>query len=195
MIGPGRRLLARHLTRLSDTLETFGARLREAVSSAVGETVSGIVRETVRAVLADEPAVPASSGRLARPPHRSRPLWARPDDPDEEPLYDDPDDYRREEDCEDDPPDAGAGPAPAPSRLPRSVAAGLSTTLRWLRCSVGRFLVLAAVAVGLLTALATYVGGPLAAAAVGLAGSAFHLLSLAEAVHTGADALAALGSC
>jgi hypothetical protein len=52
--------------------------------------------------------------------------------------------------------------------------------------------VLTAVAVGLLTALATYGGGPLAAAVVGLATSAFNLLSLAEAVHTGADALAAL---
>ena len=49
---PGRRLVARHLSRLSNTLETFGTRLREAVSTAVGETVSGIVRETVRALLA-----------------------------------------------------------------------------------------------------------------------------------------------
>jgi hypothetical protein len=49
------------------------------------------------------------------------------------------------------------------------------------------------VAVGLLTAVATYTGGPLAAAAVGLAGSALQLLSLAEVVQTGADALAAGG--
>ena len=47
-------MLARHLSRLSDTLETFGTRLREAVSSAVGETVSGIVRETVRALLEEK---------------------------------------------------------------------------------------------------------------------------------------------
>jgi hypothetical protein len=46
---------------------------------------------------------------------------------------------------------------------------------------------------GLLTALATAAGGPWAAVAVGLAGSAVNLLSLAEAVHTGAEALAAFG--
>jgi hypothetical protein len=67
---------------------------------------------------------------------------------------------------------------------------GLHTTLGWLRRSVGRFPVLTAVAVGLLTALATYAGGPLAAAVVGLAGSACNLLSLAEVVQLGADTLA-----
>jgi hypothetical protein len=64
--------------------------------------------------------------------------------------------------------------------------------LCWLRRSVGRFPVLTAVAIGLLTALATYAGGPLAAALVSLAGSALNLLSLAGAVQTSADALAVL---
>jgi hypothetical protein len=67
----------------------------------------------------------------------------------------------------------------------------LHTGLGWLRRRVGRYPVWTAVAVGLLTALATYLGGPLAAAAVGLAGSACNLLSLAGTMHTGADALAA----
>jgi hypothetical protein len=70
----------------------------------------------------------------------------------------------------------------------------LHTTLSWLRRSVGRFPVLTALAVGLLTALATYAGGPWAAAAVSLAGSAFNLLSLAEAVQTSAEALAGFGN-
>ena len=80
------------------------------------------------------------------------------------------------------------------SRLPRAIAAGLQTMLCWLRRSIGRFPVITAVAVGLLTALATYAGGPLAAAVVGLAGSAFNLLSLAEVVQAGADALATFGT-
>jgi hypothetical protein len=63
-----------------------------------------------------------------------------------------------------------------------------------LRRRIGRFPILTAVAIGLLTAVATYWGGPLAAAVVGLAGSAFNLLSLAETVHTSADALAVCGT-
>ena len=78
-------------------------------------------------------------------------------------------------------------------RLPRAIATGLHTTMCWLRRSAGRYSVVTAVAVGLLTALATYAGGPLAAALVGVLGSAFNLLSLAQAVETGAEALGALG--
>jgi hypothetical protein len=192
MIDPGRRLLARHLTRLSDTLETFGARLREAVSSAVGETVSGIVRETVRAVLAEQPTVAPASERFFQRPRPPRPLWERPDDLQDEPWFDDPESYPPDEDAV--PPPNGAEDTADPSRWPRAIAVGFHTTLCWLRRRVGRYPVLTAVAVGLLTALATYAGGPLAAAAVGLAGSAFSLLSLAEAVDTGADALAAFGT-
>jgi hypothetical protein len=76
----------------------------------------------------------------------------------------------------------------------QALAVGLHTTLGWLRRKVGRYPVLTALAVGLLTALATYLGGPLAAAAVSLAGSAWNLLSLAETMHTGADALATFGT-
>jgi hypothetical protein len=60
----------------------------------------------------------------------------------------------------------------------REFDSGLQTGLGWLRRRVGRYPVWTAVAVGLLTALATYLGSPLAAA-VGLAGSACNLLSLA----------------
>jgi hypothetical protein len=193
MLGGGRRMLARHLTRLSDTLETFGARLREAVSSAVGETVSGIVRETVRAVLAEMPYLAALPERFVPPAHHPRPLWAGPDDREEEPWYDERSRYPPEDDYDDDPPATCAGNTSAPSRLPQAVALGFHTTLCWLRRSVGRFPVLTAIAIGLLTALATYAGGPLAAAAVSLAGSAFNLLSLAEGVHACAHALATFG--
>jgi hypothetical protein len=193
MLGPGRRLLARHLTRLSDTLETFGARLREAVSAAVGDTVSGIVRETVRAVLAELPMAATSPERFVPPAQPPRPLWTRLDDPEEEPRYDNPDGYPPEEDYGDPPPAPRADGTP-PSRLPGAIAIGVHTMLCWLRRRLTRFPVLTAVAVGLLTALATYAGGPLAAAAVSLARSAFNLLSLADVVHAGADALATFGT-
>jgi hypothetical protein len=193
LLGPGRRLLARHLSRLSATLETFAARLRAAVSAAVGETVSGLARETIRALLAEEPTVPAWSGRCVPEPPPPRPLWPRPEDPGEEPWFDAPDGSWPEEDDAEALPTPRADGASPPSRFPRAVAVGLHTTLGWLQRSVGRFPVVTAVAVGLLTAVATYTGGPLAAAAVGLAGSALQLLSLAEAIQTGAEALAACG--
>jgi hypothetical protein len=189
LIGPGRRALARHLARLGDTLETFGLKLREAVASAVGETMSGVVRETVHAMLTDDGTLPTS---IPPPPRRSHSLWARPDDEEDDPWFGDPDHYPAEED--EDPPSRRTQPTSNPSRLPRAVAVGINTTLRWLRRGLGRYPVLIAVAVGLLTALATYVGGPLAAAVVGLAGSAFNLMSLAEVVQTGADALAVFGN-
>ena len=193
MLDPGSRLLARHLNRLSETLETFSARLREAVSSAVGETVGGVVRETVRAILAEDPTVSTSSGRYVDSPH-PRPLWTRQDYRDEEPWYDDPDDYPPGQDYDDSRPTPPVAGTPPPSRLPRAIALGFHTTLRWLRRGIGRFPVLTAIGVGLLTALATYAGGPLAAAVIGLAGSAFNLISLTEAVQSSADALAAFGS-
>jgi hypothetical protein len=162
------------------------------VSSAVGETVAGVVRETVRAVLADPVLAGTSPERFVPSSQHARPLWTRPDDRDEEPWYDNPDAYPPDDDYDDAPP-ACTGRTSAVSRLPRAIAVGFHTTLRWLRCNVGRYPVLTALTVGVLTALATYAGGPLAAAAVGLAGSAFNLLSLAGVVHAGADALATFG--
>jgi hypothetical protein len=193
VFGPGNRILARHLSRLGETLESFAARLRDAVSSAVGETVSGIVRETVRAVLDHQQNAPPASGRNVRSPQYRRPAWEMADDP-REGWYDDPDDYPPEDDRYDDPPVARTGEALAPSRLPRAIAIGLHTTLRWLRRGVGRWPVITAIAVGLLTALAAYAGGPLAAAGAFMAGSAFDLLSLAELIHTGAEALTPFAS-
>jgi hypothetical protein len=67
---------------------------------------------------------------------------------------------------------------------------GLHAAAWWLRRRVGRRPVLTALGAGLATALATYRGGPLADAAVGVAASALSLLSLAEAVQAGADTLA-----
>jgi hypothetical protein len=192
MIRPGRRLVARHLSRLSNTLETFGVRLREAVSSAVGETVSGIVRETVRAVFAEKPTLPPMPGQVAQPAHQAPSLWASQEDGEDEPWFDDPDPYLADENAMR--PSPRTAPTAGPSRWPQAIAVGLHTTICWLRRSIGRYPVLTAIAIGLLTALATYAGGPLAAAAVGLAGSVCNVLSLGEMMHTTADALAAFGT-
>ena len=60
VLSTARWSLAAHFGRLRQTLDGFGQRLREAIASAVGESVAGTVRETVRAALAelDETARP-----------------------------------------------------------------------------------------------------------------------------------------
>jgi hypothetical protein len=181
------------MNRLSETLEHFSVRLREAISSAVGETVGSVIRETIHAMLTQEPSFTTASSRYDNSFRRPQPLWSRQDYPDDEPWFDDPDDYPPEE-YEDVSPTAQADNSSSSSRLPRAIAIGFHTTLCWLQRRVSRYPVLTAVSVGLLTAFAVYAGGPLAAAAVGLAGSAFNLLSLAEMVQSGADTLSTFGS-
>lgn len=193
VIDPGGRWLARHLTRLSETLESFGTRLREAVASAVGETVGGIVRETVRAVLAEEPLSSTPPKRYVPTPRSSRPLWESSDYPEDDRWYDDTERYPLDDEDED-PPSNRAAPTTTPSRLPHAIAIGFHTALCWLRCRVSRFPVLTAVTVGLLTGVAAYAGGTIAAASVGLAGTAIKLLSLADGVRSSAEALDNFGS-
>jgi hypothetical protein len=183
--------LAQHLTRLSETLETLGARLRQAVSLAVEDTLSAIVRETVRAVLADQRALATATQRFVPAPPPPRSPWSQPEDLDDVPWFDDADNHLPAASAA--PPAHRREPTARWSGWPHALAVGVHTTIGWLRCRVGRFPVLTAVAVGLLTALASAANGPWAAAAVGLAGLAVNLLTLAEAIHSGAEALAAFG--
>jgi hypothetical protein len=181
------------MNRLSETLEHFGERLREAISSAVGESVGGVVRETIQTMLSQEPSFNTAESSYGHSPYRPQSMWSGRDDPDDEPWFDDPDAYLPDE-YEDVSSTARADSSSTPSRLPRAIAIGFHTTLCWLQRRVSRYPVLTAVSVGLLTALAVYAGGPLAAAAVSLAGSAFNLLSLSEIVQSGADTLSTFGS-
>jgi hypothetical protein len=181
-------MLAHYLDRLRHTLDTLSERLREAISTAVGETVAGVARETMRADLAELAPVMASYEQFFHPSHSSQPLWMRPEELEEEPWFDDP---SVEEDI---PPPRAIDSNRRSSRWPPSIAIGLHTTLWWLRRRVGKFPVMTAVSVGLLTAMATYAGGPLAAAAVGLAGSALGLLSIADTVRAVADGLSVCDS-
>ena len=64
--------LSRHLSRLGDNLQGYADRLRDTVSSAIGETVAGVVRETVRAVLTYDLAIHASQDRYATPHRQQR---------------------------------------------------------------------------------------------------------------------------
>src|SRR4051794_40102769 len=185
-------MLTNSLDRLRHTLDTLGDRLRDAVSSAVGETVAGVVRHTMHALLAGPANIPRDPPRYRHLPPNPHPLWVSPQEPDDGQPFDDLDGELTDEG--DYPPAERVVPTPQPSRLPHALALGAHTAFCWLRRGIGYFPVATACTVGLLTAAATYAGGPLAAAAIGLAGSAYSLLSLAESVHAGAETLAAFGT-
>jgi hypothetical protein len=180
--------LACHVSRLSDSLEALGARLREAVAAALGQAVADAVREAVLAAL----VAPGDS------PGPDRPRW---DAPSAAPAWDRP---HQTDDCygspwadqdaawppEEEPPvpEARPGRGGARARLARAVAVGLEASAWWLRRYAGRWCLRAAAAVGLVAALAAYALGAWAAAGVGLAGLALSLLSLAEISRARAEA-------
>jgi hypothetical protein len=189
-LDPAGPWLAGHLRRLRYTLDELIDRLREALARAIGDNVAGAVHEAVRALLSDAPTHPQVEYRSTYRPTRSPSAW---NDPDESSIWEEEDAYRRRED---DDTDEATMPAPtsadqAPTRWPEALTLGLHAAAWWLRHRVGRRPMLTALGVGLATGLATYVGGPFAAAVVGLAGSALSLLSLADRIQGGADTLSA----
>ncbi len=192
ILVPLRRPLAAPLDRLGRTLDSLNREVREAVARAIGQAVSEVVREAVHAVL-EEPGWPRDLS--VRPP----PAWEEPDqaywagDPHapEEPddlLYPDTADEERfarqtEESFHSPPAQRPAGPRN--DRWSRALKAGFLAGAWWLRRPPGRFSVLSALGVSLLAGLAALVGGPLAAAVAGAAGSGLLLLALADAVRYG----------
>jgi hypothetical protein len=199
ILVPLRRPLTAPLDRLCRTLDSLSREVRDAIARAIGQAVSEAVREAVHAVLEEPPLQPEKPGcphdLSVRPP----PAWEEPDeaywagDPDalEEPddfLY--PDAAGEERFARQTPesfrPPPGQRPAmPRDSRWSQAVTAGLLAAAWWLRRSPGRCSLLSALGVSLIAGLAALVGGPLAAAVAGAAGSALMLLGLADAVRYG----------
>jgi hypothetical protein len=185
LLGGGGSLGA-HLERLRLLLDGLGARLRDGVARAVGQTVAAAVQETVDRML-DEEAGGLDRSDYPRGWYDEETLTngrydREPFDPDYDPYED-----RRE-------------PAPfeeeslpvAPSRWGRVLALGCQAAVWWLRRQRPRFPVAAAVGVGLASAVAVYAGGPVLLAGVGVGGSALSLALLADSVREGAAALYAL---
>ena len=184
--------LAERLDELRGSLERLGERLRAGIASAVTATVAEALRDTLLTLL-DAPRDCREDHRqdfrqLARPTNqRQRPTWGESDygyPQEEEELrglgYEEEPAYRPE-------PQSPSRPRP---RWLAALAAGWQAARWWLRRRPGRFPLLSALVVGAAAGLATLAGGPLAAAAVGLVGTALGLLSLADAARSGADALA-----
>ena len=179
-IEPGKRILARRLDQLCSTLELLGGRLRATIANAVGETISGIVRDAALHVFDDATQYLADSAHrsdrvrdtLARHEYGrdERGYWAD-QEPDREPDYEDPPDRS----------------APASERLPTALSAGLQAASWWLRRWSGQGRIVTTLAVGIVAAGIAYIGRPLAALVLGLAGTATQFTSLSDAFATGAS--------
>jgi hypothetical protein len=177
------RSLAANLDHLRFTIDALAGRLRDAVAQAVGQSVAGTVREAVRILLGTgppEPESPYASTRSSEPsawwrddPDRRWPVtranpWSDPYDDEEEPDRFDasmPSDH------------------PEPARWYRALAAGLEAAAWWLRRTVGKPSLLAALAIGLIFAGLAWLVGP------HLAGSALALAALAGLIRLASLAL------
>jgi hypothetical protein len=178
-----RRFLRGPCEYLRDALDALAERLREAIARVVGQTVARLVGGVVHALLEDAGAHVAADDRS----DRLAGLWdERPGaGPDLALSYDDDgaaDDFSRE-------PVRSAG-APHPQRAARALAVGCHAVALWFSRSVGRPRIAVAIGVGLVTATAAYIGGPVVAAGAALAGTAAALAALAGLTRVVAAALA-----
>ena len=176
---PGGRHLARRLDHLKDTLENIGDRLRETIADTIGQTLSGIVRDTAMRVfenLAEYLPGPA--------PIPVTPTY-QPFVPDEHNIW--PDDDEEEYQCDPEPEPIQPSTEGSSEKVAAAVSAGMHVASWWLRRWTGKGRILTTAAVGLVTAGVAYVGGPIAAAVLSLAGAATEFTSLSDAV--GSDSI------
>jgi hypothetical protein len=175
------------LDHLCRALDALAERLREAVARVVGETVARLVGGVVRALLEDDRADADAEGHSDRPAdlwhERPGAAWSGAG-PDQALAYDDgaADDPGRE-------PARSSRPFP-PQRRVKALALGCQATAWWLGRPTGEPRIAVALGVGIVTAAAAYVGGPMVAAGAALAGTAAALAALAGLTRVVAAALA-----
>jgi hypothetical protein len=179
LLGGGRSL-ASHVDHLRLLLDSLGARLRDGVARAVGQTVAAAVHEAVHDLLGD--------GDVEPEPDPYRDAWYDPNARDDRWMYDsaERDSYPYEEEQL----AQSFSEERSPSRWGRwgqALVLMSQAGTWWLRRQRLRYPVLAAVGIGLASAVAMYLGGPFVLAGVG--GSALSLACLADSVHDGAAAL------
>lgn len=167
MMNAGKRMLARRLDHLFDTLQNLRGQLRSTLANAVGETLGMLVRDSAMQVLealpfhGREPPPYASPSRRYFPNMRDRTSYQ------EERGYWDDDDWEEDEEP--------IEPAPQePVRLPAALSAGLQATAWWLRRWPAAKHPLTVLAVTLTATAAAFFGGPLVLVLFGLAHAATH---------------------
>jgi hypothetical protein len=207
-LAPPHRLpLTERLDRLRQTLNGLSGELVEGVAASIAQTVAGVVRDTLLALLTkgrsrpDLPERDRSRWSHNRPSslwggldegddsmwpedHEATPMWGNPD---EDRWPDSPSDRRV--------PVTPTQPSTAQPRLRRwvsALAASWQAAGWWLARKPGRYPVMTALAIGLAAGVATWAGGPLAAAGMTLIGTAVGLVSLAQAAGSGAVTVAGI---
>lgn len=160
--------LANRLDRLRQTFDHFREQLREAMSEQIGQAVSGAVREAMFHLLADVPGGNAPARRGSSTSHQ--PVWQDEQDP-----WADPDE-RWEEDHNYD--NESAATPNHVQNLNHAVLVGCEAAAFWLRQRWGRLPLVVAFLLAGVSAATSYVGGPIAAAGIALAGSTVSLLAL-----------------
>jgi hypothetical protein len=187
-LSSARRLLARQLDRLQQTLTSLGQSLRERIAQLVGQSVSGIVREAVHAVL--EQLHGEATHRRLLPE-----VTTRRYDPGGLFSHTDPDDHYPDEGFRDESLDDLSWPDPEPTPPPKPLprwrsffAAVLQTLAWWLRRGVV-YPWLTALAVGAV-AVCLLFGCPLLGTGIGIVRSACDLLALASHASASVGTLA-----
>ena len=184
----------RSLERLHRILEHLAGQVRDEVSRAVGETVADAIRQAVRTILGD----PCIRPPPELPPLRRSPYWNDPDyddpyDPDGAYGRSDPGWRDEQEERRDDrlsaPGSPGSSGVRRPPRWLQATLIALQLAAWWLRRQTGRFPLLTACGLGLLSGVAVLVGGPLSVAGTSLTTSFVTLLTLADASASAASAL------
>jgi hypothetical protein len=190
-----RRTLASHVDRLHETLVTLTDRVRETVAQAVSNNLASAIREAVHALFSDSEPSRAPPNYHEPSPYRQRPAWGEPDPSDREEYDSDlpAEDWShepargwREVACAQPEPTPFTGEPQQRVRWNGALAVGCQAAAWWLRRQAARASAVAAVGIGVLATGAAFVAG------IGLAESALHLLSLADAVRSGTHALASL---
>lgn len=177
------RTVGEHVERLKRTLDGLGARLRDAVAQALGETVSGAVQAAIRASLADVGGRSQQSERKYFHGHGPPNYWeddaygwGRPYP--ERHATDEPDDDAPAEDN-----------GNLSSRWRQLALLGSQVLAVLLRRRTNRPPWQTAVAVGVLLALAAVAGVP-----CGITSSAANLSALADLIRSGVAALTSISA-
>jgi hypothetical protein len=186
--------LASHVDRLQETLVVLTERVRETVAQAVSTNLASAIREAVHALFSDSEPSRAPPSYYPSSPYRPPSTWGDSERYDRE----DDDDLQREDwstnqsrgwrdvQCDPGEPMTSTGEQPDRVRWHSALALGCQAAAWWLRRQVNRASALAALGIGLLASGAALIAG------FGLADSALHLMSLADAVRSGRHALSAL---
>jgi hypothetical protein len=176
------RALARHLTHLRLSLEDLTRRLKESVAATIGRVADEAAQEAVQVMLGGSTSrqLPSRDDSMFWGDRRENSNHIGYDSYSHEPWDDIEDDDLRDEYPEQTDPEQ--------SGWRKALLAGCRAGASWLR-RFERFPMLYAIGLGLLSGIASWIGGPLAQAGSGLAASAVTLADLAGTLRCGSKVL------